>query len=283
MSRHEVEDFYENPLQDITVFRFETAGLNMPEHHGAFSLKSIRSGREDYFFHGRSVALRPGQVLLVNAEERYGSEITDNTSSLAVFYRDSELGLALDALTLPPDMLLDPKCRNETREVAQIVLTNDSAVGKGLAALHRALDSADEECATEAATFLLMSALRQNREMAPPTVLREIRKRSTRDELITRVLRARELIVATRGRVRDLDELADAACLSRYHFLRVFTELQGVTPVAFARALRLEAAREALATGAELRAVSRAAGYTTVKSFSRAYRSHFGRSPSRQN
>ncbi|MEL7044610.1 MAG: helix-turn-helix transcriptional regulator [Pseudomonadota bacterium] len=110
--------------------------------------------------------------------------------------------------------------------------------------------------------------------------LRQIRKRSTRDELITRVLRARELMVATRGRVRDLDQLASVACLSRFHFLRVFTELQGVTPVAFARALRLEAAREALEAGQGLSAVCRAAGYSTLKSFSRAYRSHFGCSPS---
>ncbi|MEL7044387.1 MAG: AraC family ligand binding domain-containing protein, partial [Pseudomonadota bacterium] len=133
MSRHEIDDFYEKPLQDITVFRFETAGLEMPEHHGSFSLKSIRKGKEHYFFHGRSVSLRPGQVLLVNAEERYGSEITEDTSSLAVFYRESELGSALDALTLSPDMLLDAVRHNESREVAQIVLANDEAVMDRLA------------------------------------------------------------------------------------------------------------------------------------------------------
>ncbi len=283
ISQHDVDDFYERPLPEITVFRFQTADLQMPEHHGAFSLKSVRQGREVYFFNGRSVSLSSDQVLLVNADERYGSEISDPAESLSVFFREHELRVALRSLESTVECQLeagDALSRpGAADEVAQIALSGDEKVLSELRRLHGALDAEEEQEATEAAMLLLLAALIQNRSLAPPTALESLKKRSTRDELISRILKARHYLEATAGSDMNLDSLAELACLSRYHFLRVFTEVVGQTPVAFARSQRLQSACKSLSSGADFTSVVRASGYASESSFIRAYKREFSVPP----
>lgn len=79
-----------------------------------------------------------------------------------------------------------------------------------------------------------------------------------------------------------LDELADAAALSRYHFERSFAAYAGETPLARVRRLRLHRAREQLACGAAASILQLALdiGYASPEAFARAYRSAFGHPPS---
>jgi len=79
----------------------------------------------------------------------------------------------------------------------------------------------------------------------------------------------------------DLDTLAADACLSPFHFHRVFRGMVGETPMEFVRRLRLERAAWRLATTtAPVTAVAFDAGYEAHEAFTRAFRQHFGASPS---
>jgi transcriptional regulator GlxA family with amidase domain len=64
----------------------------------------------------------------------------------------------------------------------------------------------------------------------------------TRRELARRIGWAVDYMLADLGRELNLTELASAARLSRYHFLRVFKQVHRVTPVAYLRRQRLERA-----------------------------------------
>jgi AraC family transcriptional regulator of adaptative response/methylated-DNA-[protein]-cysteine methyltransferase len=66
----------------------------------------------------------------------------------------------------------------------------------------------------------------------------------------------------------SLGELADAACISRYHFHRVFKQITGVTPREYARSHRLGRLGEKLDSGEPIAASIYAAGFG---SSSRAY------------
>jgi AraC family transcriptional regulator len=70
---------------------------------------------------------------------------------------------------------------------------------------------------------------------------------------------------------------ADAAALSPFHLLRVFRAVHGKTPLAFAAALRLERARDALLLTAEsIETIALRAGYESRTAVDRAYRRQFG-------
>jgi AraC family transcriptional regulator len=78
----------------------------------------------------------------------------------------------------------------------------------------------------------------------------------------------------------DIRRLADVACFSPYHFLRVFQELTRETPASMVRRLRLERARTRLATGLSVTEVAQEARFESSQAFARAFRALFDRTPS---
>lgn len=77
-----------------------------------------------------------------------------------------------------------------------------------------------------------------------------------------------------------LEHLAGVACLSPFHFHRVFTGMVGESVMAYLRRLRLERAATAMSfTGRSVMDVALDCGYETPEAFSRAFRKRFGQSP----
>lgn len=78
----------------------------------------------------------------------------------------------------------------------------------------------------------------------------------------------------------DLDMLAEVAAMSRWHWHRVYTAMQGETAAATVRRLRLARAADRLANSdAGLGEIARRAGYTTVEAFGRAFKQSYGATP----
>jgi AraC-like DNA-binding protein len=79
----------------------------------------------------------------------------------------------------------------------------------------------------------------------------------------------------------SLDELAEVAGLSKYHFLRQFSQVVGMTPGAYLRTLRLcHAARKLRTTDMPILEVALSVGFADHPSFSRAFARHMGMTPS---
>ncbi|TGB13388.1 AraC family transcriptional regulator [Streptomyces sp. MZ04] len=78
----------------------------------------------------------------------------------------------------------------------------------------------------------------------------------------------------------SLDELARSSMVSKYHFLRVFTRVTGVTPGRFLCAVRLhEAKRLLLNTSINVADISAQVGYSSTGSFTRRFTELVGMSP----
>ncbi len=79
----------------------------------------------------------------------------------------------------------------------------------------------------------------------------------------------------------SLDQLADVAGLSKYHFLRQFSQVVGITPGAYLRTLRLcHAARKLRTTNLPILDIALSVGFADHPSFSRAFARHMGMTPS---
>lgn len=96
-----------------------------------------------------------------------------------------------------------------------------------------------------------------------------------------RIDRARRLIESRLEEDVPLDDLAAAACASVCHFHRVFRGLTGETVREYARRLRLERAAHRLTHGREdILTIALQCGYDSHEAFTRAFKRHFGVSPS---
>lgn len=95
-----------------------------------------------------------------------------------------------------------------------------------------------------------------------------------------RLQRVLGAIHAQTARDWSLDDLADVAALSRFHFHRVFTAMSGETPAEALRRIRLNAAAHALVQGvAPVAFVARSVGYGDPVAFTRAFRAAYGLTP----
>ncbi|MBL8974034.1 MAG: AraC family transcriptional regulator [Myxococcales bacterium] len=78
-----------------------------------------------------------------------------------------------------------------------------------------------------------------------------------------------------------LDELAGVAELSKFHFLRQFAQVVGITPGAYLRTLRLcHAARKLRQGRGSILEIALSVGFADHPSFSRAFARHMGMTPS---
>src|SRR6478672_4746929 len=106
-------------------------------------------------------------------------------------------------------------------------------------------------------------------------------KPGTRSFYALAVQRAIDHIAATLDEALDLEALASRACLSPFHFHRVFKGMVGETPLELNRRLRLERAAARLAAGQQsVTEIAFDAGYETHEAFTRAFRASYSTSPS---
>ncbi|WP_157018997.1 helix-turn-helix transcriptional regulator [Mesorhizobium xinjiangense] len=95
-----------------------------------------------------------------------------------------------------------------------------------------------------------------------------------------RIGRAIRRIEADSDSPLGLAELADEACLSPYHFLRVFRAVTGSTPYQYLLRTRLQRAAVRLRTSEEpVSSVAFAAGFNDLSTFNRRFRNIMGESP----
>jgi AraC-like DNA-binding protein len=94
-----------------------------------------------------------------------------------------------------------------------------------------------------------------------------------------RLNRARDLVHAHADDALTLDDLARAAGLSRFHFLRLFRRAYGTTPAAFVQDVRIARARTMLERGASVTETCLNVGFSSVGSFSALFTKKTGRSP----
>jgi AraC family transcriptional regulator len=103
---------------------------------------------------------------------------------------------------------------------------------------------------------------------------------STQDEN-ERILAVKHYIQAHLTEPLDRETLAQVAGFSVSHLHRVFTAAMGESIAAYVRRVRLERAARKLRMGAiDIGEVALAAGYETHAAFGKAFKQHYGLSPS---
>lgn len=97
----------------------------------------------------------------------------------------------------------------------------------------------------------------------------------------TQIARAVDLIHSAFQTDLCLDDLADAAAMSRYHFLRCFKSHTGSTPYAYLQQVRLQSAAALLRDSSRaITDIALGCGFTAPSRFSGAFRRRFGCTPS---
>nr|WP_246717598.1 AraC family transcriptional regulator [Microvirga flocculans] len=252
-----------------------TRRLEVEPHGGGFSIKTVFSGQERYWFDGKISVVCPGEVLLVNPGETYASEIRTpaETDSFSLFFprrwleaemvagRAQALKHALDQGLSSLSLRSAPQLPQELRRLAE------------------ALASGTDPLALEEQMHCVSAlAFAFGHELAQAVDRIDAADKATRGERLRRVLRARELVHASVAAGVSLADLAAAACMSEFHFIRAFRDAFGVTPAKYLERLRMQQAHALLQrTDLPVTEVARRCGYSSLSAFGRAFRRAWGK------
>ena len=267
IDRREAGEFYDRPLAEPWLFHFATQKLRLDSHAGPFSLKLVFGGAERYDFGTRRVGLTPGQLLFTPAGRSYSSTIDRKTESLSLFVPEGLTTRFWSDSVDDHGAILDGR---QDRSPWPVPVAFKGEASSQVASLLKALNTGDSGEIENTSLELLAQSAASWRRTAPLRELAGPRRSATREELIGRVIRARDMIHDLGGVDCRLAALADVACLSVFHFVRVFKEAFDETPVRYARRVRLAMAAELQMCGSSPAQAARAAGYSRPSALRRA-------------
>ena len=216
---------------------------------------------------------QPGSISL-----RRGGDVTR-----ASYSADGDDGTAEMMLLYLPHLLLEATSEH-LRRVAQrtvetgfnVMVEKDPAIAQVLVALDGAMRRrADNLYAESVATWLSVHLF--SCHGASASIEDHRRPGVLTDKRLARVI---DLITSRFHEPLSLDELASTACISKYHFVRLFRAETGKTPHAYINDLRLHAACHMLKTSERPVAdIGLRCGFPLPANFSAAFKSKFGIAP----
>jgi AraC-like DNA-binding protein len=98
--------------------------------------------------------------------------------------------------------------------------------------------------------------------------------------LYRRIVRAKLFIDAHFADRLDLDNIADQAHFSKFHFIRLFKSIYGSTPHHYLIKVRMEQARILLAGDSTVLDTSQLVGFDSATSFTAVFKKYAGKTPS---
>lgn len=255
-------------------------GVRRYEHRfaGPLSVKCVISGVAAWETDAGRFELVPGSVLLLNDGEEY--EVTvDALQPVETFCFFFARGFVEDAwraaVSGSAELLDDPRPRAVAfAEKVQF----DTPLVDELRKAHARMRSGEDfdESFWNAAQELVRVQCDLDSRVARLPALRA----ATREELARRVGVATAFLHASLDRNVSIEEAARVACLSPFHFHRLFSAFHGITPHRYLTKLRLERARALLRhADREVADVAADCGFESTTSFTTLFKRTFGTTP----
>lgn len=253
-------------LPGVTILRATMDGFSYDKHaHEEFAFGVTLSGRQDFFSKGVYHRSEPGNIIQLNPDEVHDghSGVEDPLSYVMLYVQPHQIE-PLFAETAGSRQSGDVRMRQ--------TLTKDPVLRSFLVDLIRLIEH-DVGSRIEQEHLLYRVAAR-------------VGQREGRYQPDDTVGRADRLLSQAKAFIHEhvdadlsLQDLSEAANLSKYHFLRLFRRQYGITPHQYVINCRINAARSALEGGEPLNDVVYRYGFSDLSHFNRRFKRIYGMTP----
>ena len=248
---------------------------------GPLSVKAVISGRATWQTAAGTFEVVPGAVLLIHEDERYTITIDAlrPVETFCLFFERGFVEEALRAATTSSIALLDASSTPRPLSFAE-PLQFSTPLANELQRAHAKLREGEslEESFYAAALLLVRTRCDLDARAARLPALRA----TTRTELARRIAIGTAFLHANLAQPIAIADAARAACLSPFHFHRLFGSFHGVPPHRYLTQLRLAHARALLRSDScTIANVATSCGFTGLGTFTTLFTRSFGISPAR--
>ncbi|WP_420575232.1 helix-turn-helix domain-containing protein [Ekhidna sp.] len=248
-----------------------------------FSLFTNHKGKSHVKADGKEVSVSSDTYCLVNHGDTYDLNISeDETLTFNIHFSDQLYHQTLYSAISSHESLLDQPNNNIQNHHVTCSHWKDSELKLHIQKIqdfYTLNDKVNEDAENKLLSDMLIHLLIKNGESAKGLQKINAQKLSTRKELIVRVSRARDYIHEKFNNPITIDELAQIATLSKYHFLRIFKEVYACTPHQYLAKIRLQKAEQLLKTNLEIYEIAHRIGFEETNSFYQFFKRSRGITP----
>lgn len=271
-------------MQGNTLVHLKASCDVTARHVSPLSIRSTMQGVEKHFTGNASYSVTPDRFLIINSGSECESKIECETESLTVFFDREFAERALASLITPGERMLNNSFVHPAQPVTFFEKTypHNHTISPALMKLRFAsrIDFNDSEFINENCYLLLEGLMKLHRELYAEIARLPPVKLSTKTELYRRICRAREFIDDSYSQRIPLGDIAREACLSQFHFLRVFKIIFGQTPHQYVLRKRMNKALDLLRSSEmPVTQICYEVGLESPASFSRMFKIRYGISP----
>jgi AraC family transcriptional regulator len=258
---------------------------HVESYRTTLTIKAVRRGAVWYETSAGRYLVTPDDLLVLNDGQCYAMDFVErgDTETCCPFFESGFVEeVAAARRTSIAAGLDEPASAPAAVEFREALLPASSALGAEIDRLARSIDGdgvsapwlEDRFRALAGALVALTGTRDRTRDSLPAA------RASTREELMRRLERGRDRLLADFAAPLTVSDLAETAALSPSHFHHLFRAAYGRTPMQQLQARRLAVARRLLeSTDLPVTEVALAVGFESLGSFSWLFHRRFGRSP----
>jgi len=281
MNRTVYQDDDKNAIRYSTIDRIDTE-----IDFKGFGVKYVASGQETYHINGKKYQVKEGDYIIGNDFTKAAVHINQSEpvqglcidisagiiSEVASFHEVTEQ--VLSEFLLSEQFFVNRyNVKNTTLGYSLIEINDKIKKGNFVHSLH------NEELFYSLAESVIMD----QRFVFNQLSKLNFKKHETNQELLRALLKAKEVMDTTLFDAIRLDDLALTSGISKYHFIRLFKSVFGISPYQYIKHRKLDLARMQLLKGSRVVDVAVQCGYPDTPSFSKAFKQLFGLNPSAIN
>jgi AraC family transcriptional regulator len=238
---------------------------------GPLSIFTNLGGESHVEVERRTTIIKEGFFFVTNPDQHYALAIENQkTTTFNIHFGEQYAEEVLASLSIGHDHLFEPftpcKRLNFYNRLHKRTEKFESVI--------RAIkDSASDPLLLEENLYALMLILLdEHTAIAKSSQRLSSVRQGTKDEVVKRLLIAVDFIYSSFDKNVSLEDMASAACLSKFHFLRLFNQIFKKTPHQFVADIRIERAKTLLRkTSLDVASIGKSVGYKDSSSFSRAF------------
>ena len=246
-------------------------------------IKYVASGEETYFANDKKFSVKEGEFIIGN----------DFTSSIVKIDHEKPVqGLCIDISTNIICDVADYYDLNGA-DLTEFLLSDqffvnrynikNTTLGYSLVEINQSIKTGnyDNQFLQEELFYSLAeSIITDQRFIFNHLNKMDFKKVNTNEEVFRLLLNAKELLDLHAMKNLSLEEISAGAGISKYHFIRLFKNVFGISPYQYQIRRRLENAKLELLKGGSILDTAFAHGYSDLATFSKAFKQAFGQSPS---
>jgi AraC-like DNA-binding protein len=269
------------------IIHNKTRSAYYPLHTGPLTVKFTIRGEEYFATKSKSYRVTPDSYLIFNNGQKYSARIQseDEVETISVFFRPKFAEETLLSLITSEDNILEnetPALDDQPVSFIEMLYPQNSYLLQFVHKFHLAsrVGYDDNDWLDEELFMFLKKLLEIHRKTGDDIRKIPAVKSSTRVEVFRRLNNAKEFLDENFSFNIRIEDAAKAACMSSFHFLRLFKKVFGETPYQYITKRRIDKAFSLiLRTGMPITEVCFEVGFSSLSSFSWLFKQKYGMSP----